>query len=389
MSSNSIAALAPQKMAEQKKDVVVVKKPPIETASWCYRDKEEDVHHDFAWTITNFSRKINGVPNGEYIESDKFSVTAHGMDLEWQLCLYPAGKDGEDEEHVSILLELVSRSLTATFSGKIEFSVVSLNGDKVFRKKKSIKESDTQIGRPMFGLLAAKFIPHNLLRIDQQHNQITPEDRLTVLCEITIDGKDVQQSGKAQPEVKTSNKICPDKMSEDFGSLLETGQFSDITVTCEGVEISAHKVILAARSPVFNAMFNHNMRESETKALNIEDLDMDTVKDMLRYIYAGKIENLNTRSPRLLEAADKYQLSELKEICEEMLCSSLTVETCLECLVLADMHNAADLKAASVRFIVEHSIDFVDQIDKFKSYPDLMAELFKAMAKSPPCKRRK
>ena len=63
-----------------------------------------------------------------------------------------------------------------------------------------------------------------------------------------------------------------------------------------------------------------------------------------RYIYAGKIENLNTRSPRLLEAADKYQLSELKEICEEMLCSSLTVETCLECLVLADMHNAADLK---------------------------------------------
>ena len=42
-----------------------VKKPPIETASWCFRDKEEDVHHDFAWTITNFSRKINLVPNGE------------------------------------------------------------------------------------------------------------------------------------------------------------------------------------------------------------------------------------------------------------------------------------------------------------------------------------
>jgi hypothetical protein len=25
--------------------------------------------------------------------------------------------------------------------------------------------------------------------------------------------------------VKASNKICPDKMSEDFGSLLESGQF--------------------------------------------------------------------------------------------------------------------------------------------------------------------
>ena len=43
----------------------LVRKPPIETASWCYRDKEDDVHHDFAWTITNFSRKINVVPNSE------------------------------------------------------------------------------------------------------------------------------------------------------------------------------------------------------------------------------------------------------------------------------------------------------------------------------------
>jgi len=32
-----------------------------------------------------------------------------------------------------------------------------------------------------------------------------------------------------------------------------------------------------------------------------------------------------------------------------MLCSSLTVETCLECLVLADMHNAADLKVRDQR----------------------------------------
>ena len=126
-------------------------------------------------------------------------------------------------------------------------------------------------------------------------------------------------------------------------------------------------------------------------------------------MYAGKIENLNTRSPRLLEAADKYQLSELKEICEESLCDNLTVDTCLECLVLADLHNAEELKNASVKFVVEHSEEFVDQVklikektfesqtlifplckvDKFKSYPDLMALLFKAMAKSPPVKRRK
>ena len=82
------------------------------------------------------------------------------------------------------------------------------------------------------------------------------------------------------------------------------------------------------------------------------------------------------------------------------------METCLECLVLADLHNAEELKNAAVKFVVEHSEDFVDQVladfsfdcslifttrrrlifssffqvDKFKSYPDLMALLFNAMA---------
>ena len=57
--------------------------------------------------------------------------------------------------------------------------------------------------------------------------------------------------------------------------------------------------------------------------------------------------------------------------------------------MLADLHNAEELKNAAVKFVVDHSEEFVDQVDKFKSYPDLMALLFKAMAKSPPVKKRK
>ena len=51
-------------------------------------------------------------------------------------------------------------------------------------------------------------------------------------------------------------------------------------------------------------------------AKKIEDLDIDTLQEMLKYIYAGTIDKLSTRSGRLLEAAEKYQLPELKRICE-------------------------------------------------------------------------
>ena len=42
-------------------------------------------------------------------------------------------------------------------------------------------------------------------------------------------------------------------------------------------------VIFIFRSPVFNAMFIHNMTENQKKEIDIEDLDIETVRDMLKY----------------------------------------------------------------------------------------------------------
>lgn len=100
-------------------------------------------------------------------------------------------------------------------------------------------------------------------------------------------------------QAKSTSKICSEKLSSDFNFLLETGSFSDVTMKCEGVELSCHKLILGARyelwkylnktfchsvprSPVFNAMFMHNMTENQEKKIDIEDLDIETVKDMLK-----------------------------------------------------------------------------------------------------------
>ena len=37
-----------------------------------------------------------------------------------------------------------------------------------------------------------------------------------------------------------------------------------------------------SRSPVFNAMFIHNMTENQKKEIDIEDLEIETVQDMLK-----------------------------------------------------------------------------------------------------------
>ena len=51
-------------------------------------------------------------------------------------------------------------------------------------------------------------------------------------------------------------------LSSDLGSLQDRGTFSDVTLSVSGRVFKAHKALLAARSPVFSAMFEHSMEES-------------------------------------------------------------------------------------------------------------------------------
>ena len=71
----------------------------------------------------------------------------------------------------------------------------------------------------------------------------------------------------------------------------------------------------------------------------MQDLQPDVVNDMLLYVYTGNTPNLNRVAGELLAAADKYQLEQLKNICEERLCNSLEIGNSVSHLVLGDMYQ--------------------------------------------------
>ncbi|KAJ1189023.1 hypothetical protein NDU88_005776 [Pleurodeles waltl] len=61
-----------------------------------------------------------------------------------------------------------------------------------------------------------------------------------------------------------------------------------------------------ARSPVFNAMFEHEMEESRKNRVHIKDIDPDVFKELMGFIYTGKSPpNLKEIADSLLAAADK------------------------------------------------------------------------------------
>lgn len=74
-------------------------------------------------------------------------------------------------------------------------------------------------------------------------------------------------------------------------------------------QFKAHKAILAARSPVFAAMFEHGMAESRANRVNITDVEPDILGEVLRFIYTGRVVGLDNpvMAQELLAAADKVK----------------------------------------------------------------------------------
>lgn len=168
-------------------------------------------------------------------------------------------------------------------------------------------------------------------------------------------------------------KVPDCSLAQDFNNLFERHKFSDVILCVGGKEFFVHKAILAARSPVFQAMFEHEMEEKRHNRVEITDMENEVLHEMLRFIYTGKIdkERLEKFDADLLAAADKvciivqyfktesnfcfvssqYDLERLKVLCEESLCNNLTVDNSAEVLTLADMHSAVQLKAYALDFI--------------------------------------
>ncbi|XP_053453548.1 speckle-type POZ protein-like isoform X3 [Nycticebus coucang] len=214
----------------------------------------------------------------------------------------------------------------------------------------------------------------------------------------------VQDSVNISGYTNTNTLKVPEcRLAEDLGNLWENTRFTDCSFFVRGHEFQAHKSVLAARSPVFNAMFEHEMEESKKNRVEINDLDPEVFKEMMRFIYTGKAPNLDKMADNLLAAADKYALERLKVMCEEALCSNLSVENVADTLVLADLHSAEQLKAQTIDFINRCSVlrqlgckdgknwnssqatDIMETSgwkSMIQSHPHLVAEAFRALASS-------
>jgi speckle-type POZ protein len=129
---------------------------------------------------------------------------------------------------------------------------------------------------------------------------------------VSVIADSVNVSGSSS---QTAVKVQECNLACQLGNLLDTGLLSDVSlILADGKHFKGHKAILAARSPVFGAMFEHEMEERKNGRVQILDVESDVFKEMLQFIYTGKTTKLKEMAPELLAAADKVRAEIFCEI---------------------------------------------------------------------------
>eukprot|EP01114_Cavostelium_apophysatum_P007639 TRINITY_DN19784_c0_g1_i1.p1 TRINITY_DN19784_c0_g1~~TRINITY_DN19784_c0_g1_i1.p1 ORF type:complete len:300 (+),score=70.82 TRINITY_DN19784_c0_g1_i1:245-1144(+) len=151
-----------------------------------------------------------------------------------------------------------------------------------------------------------------------------------------------------------------------FKALLDDKNFADVTFKIGESLITAHRNILVARSEYFRAMFTGGMRENNEKVISIPDVDERTFREVLEFLYTGKIEIGHSNMVPIITAAEKFQITDLKEVCYSTFDKVASEQNILQILLVADSYNEQTLKDLCKKYILQH-YDTVVRTAEFKS----------------------
>ncbi len=202
--------------------------------------------------------------------------------------------------------------------------------------------------------------------------------RVDVLCDCP------QESSLASQKINMALKMSDDTVGTCFGKMLDDQKLSDVQLLCDGVKFKCHKLVLAARSDVFRAMFSHETtKEAITSEIEITDSSPDAVRQMLKFLYTDECEAMEDHVFGLMPLADKYNLSRLRLKCESWMADNICDDNAADILRLADMHNLPQLSTVAANYIVRH-MEGVKKTEGWermrKEWPGALAKLVETMS---------
>ncbi|VAI27106.1 unnamed protein product [Triticum turgidum subsp. durum] len=324
-----------------------------------------------AFEIAGYSH-LKGLGRGKCLHSSAFSIGGY----KWCIRYYPDGSPDEASEgYVSVFLKLLTKNaeVRATYNLMLVEPVKGQSTVVLSSEEPQVFDRE----RPSWGL--RRFMKTTA----EVESVYLRNDCLVIECEVSVI--------KETLEVH----VPPSRLVDNLAKLLEGKKGADVTFKIQGEVFSAHKVLLATQSAVFDAEFYGPMGGKGAQDITIDGMQPAVFKSFLHFIYTDSMPSMDDLEDddkremvkHLLVAADKYAMERMKLICEGMLCKSLDVENVATILALADQHNCSNLKDACIEFMLSSNrmndvIASQGYVQLKRSSPDIIVDVLERAAKS-------
>ncbi|NXT85813.1 IPP protein, partial [Zapornia atra] len=139
---------------------------------------------------------------------------------------------------------------------------------------------------------------------------------------------------------------------------LRAGQnFCDVRLEVGSEAFAVHRLVLAASSPYFAALFAGGMKESGRDVVRIAGVEADTFHTLLDFIYTGVLSIGEHNVQELIVAADMLQLTEVVELCCEFLKGHIDPLNCIGLFQFSEQIACHDLMEFTESYIHGHFLE--------------------------------
>ena len=170
----------------------------------------------------------------------------------------------------------------------------------------------------------------------------------------------------------------PKEAFEVINSLRESEELCDIILRVGSETFRAHKVVLAAASPYFRAMFcTSKMKECQSCEVPIQGIKPCDLATLIDFAYTSEIHVSEMNVCHLLPAAAMLQMTHVIEACCTFLEHQLDPSNCIGIADFAQAHGCHDLYQKAKVYIYENFSRVSQQEEFMQLSPTQLMQVIK------------
>ncbi|XP_054072275.1 kelch repeat and BTB domain-containing protein 12 isoform X2 [Rissa tridactyla] len=141
---------------------------------------------------------------------------------------------------------------------------------------------------------------------------------------------------------------------EQVKRMKESTEIIDVVLVAEGEKFPCHKVVLAAFSPYFKAMFTCGLVECTQREVVLYDISAESVSVILNYMYSADLPLTNQNVQTVAIAAYFMQMEDVCSMCQKYMMDHMDASNCVGIYYFANHIGAEDLSDQARKYLYHH-----------------------------------